>query len=120
MAKKPDQTYDYICFSDLVYERETDSKDIEKKIKRRLKYHNLGTFNPERMAYIRHLRDDLDAEISLQEKSNYYQKSDSNYAELSDFNLQEMILEYLKTYPKIDRAAMSQMITFAIYIYYIR
>lgn len=119
MGQKLDKTYDYICFSDVVYERDSsDFKKIEKKIKRRLKYYNLGPYDQERVVYIKGLRDDLCREISLQSKSKYYHKSESRYADLSDFDIDKMTSDYLKTYTKINESDMSQIFKFAVYIYY--
>jgi hypothetical protein len=43
MTDDKKQTYDFICFTDLAYEFDlSEKKEIEKKIKRRLKYYNLG------------------------------------------------------------------------------
>lgn len=121
MAQKSVQTYDYVCFSDLVYERDSrDSKDVEKKIKRRLKYHHLAAYDQERVEYIRDLKDDLRREISLQSQSTYYQKSDSKYTDVSDFNIEKMTSDYLETYTKINDSDMAQIIKFAVYIYYMR
>ena len=70
MAQKSEQSYDYICFSDLAYEVDfSDPREIEKKIKRRLKYYNLASYDQERVDYIRQLKNELNAEISLHSKS---------------------------------------------------
>lgn len=54
MEQKSNQSHDYICFSDLAYEFDfSNLKEAEKKIKRRLKYYNLGSYNQERVDYIR-------------------------------------------------------------------
>lgn len=121
MTKKSSQTYDYIYFSDLVYESDpSDSKEVETKIKRRLKYHNLTAYDQERVDYIRDLKNDLRQEISLQSRSKYYQKARKEYADLSDFDIDKMTSDYLKAYPKINSVDMAEILKFAIYIYYIR
>lgn len=46
MPQENEQTYDFICFTDLAYEFDfSDKKEAEKKIKRRLKYYKLGDWN---------------------------------------------------------------------------
>ncbi|MCL8008691.1 hypothetical protein M8845_14780 [Gelidibacter japonicus] len=118
---KTDKTYDYICFSDVVYECDSsDFKKVEKKIKRRLKYYSLAAYDQERVAYIRVLKDELCREISLQSKSKYYSKSESKYADLSDFDISKMTSDYLETFTKINESDMAQILKFAIYIYYLR
>ncbi len=52
--KKNDLTYTFICFSELVYEWNfSDKLDVERKIKRRLKYYNFDDYNQERINIIR-------------------------------------------------------------------
>jgi len=93
MEQATQQTYNLICFTDLAYEFDfSDKKEAEKKIKRRLKYYKLGDYNQERIEYIRTLKNDLYAEIALGTKSNYFQKSKSNYADLEDYKFEKMKL----------------------------
>ena len=121
MTQKSGQTYDYICFSDLAYEFDfSDTKEIEKKIKRRLKYYDLGNYDQERIEYIRKLKNELYKEISLQSKSKYLNKPKSNYADLSDFNLEQMQSDFLEKYSNIDSSDMSGILYLAIYLFYLR
>lgn len=121
MTSPSNPTYDYICFSDLAYEFDfSDRKEAERKIKRRLKYYKLGSYNQERVDYIRHLKEDLFREISLQSKSKYFTKTESTYAELADFNLEKMESDFLEKYEKIDRSDMNRILNFAIYLYHLR
>jgi len=121
MAKKNIQTYDYICFTDLVYEFDfSDQKKIESKIKRRLKYYNLGKYNQERVDYLRQLKDDLYNEISQTKSSRYFHKSSSVYAELADFDIERMAADYLVKYRLIAKIELHGMINFAIYLYHLR
>lgn len=121
MTTREKQTYDFICFRDLAYEfADSNEKEIEKKIKRRLKYHKLGDYNQERVDYIRNLKTDLYKEISLFTKSKYFSKSKSNYADLSDYNTSKMKNDYLKKYNKISESDMIDILNFAIYLYYMR
>jgi hypothetical protein len=121
MTEDKRQTYDFICFTDLVYEFNiSDKKEIEKKIKRRLKYHKLGDYRQTRVDYIRTLKNDLYAEISSGAKSKYFNKSKSNYADLNDFNIEGMTVDYAKKYGQVEEKEMTGMINFAIYLYHMR
>jgi hypothetical protein len=121
MSIEQTQTYDFICFSDLAYEFDfSDKKDIEKKIKHRLKYYKLGDYNQERVDYIRGLKNDLYQEISLHSKSKYFSKSKSNYADLSDYKIDKMKIDYLKKYNKVNDSDMIGILNFAIYLYHMR
>jgi hypothetical protein len=121
MAGAKENTYDYICFSDLAYEfNSSEQKKIESKIKRRLKYHKLGTYDQEHVNYIRDLKNDLLNEISAQDKSKYYQKSSSEYSDSKDFDLAKMKSDYSAKYDKVNSDEIADMITFAIYLYHLR
>ncbi len=114
-------TYDFICFTELVYEFDFSEKnEIEKKIKRRLKYYKLRDYDQDRVDYIRHLKNDLYSEISSRTKSKYFNKSKSNYSDLSDFNIDRITSHYIKKYDKVDENEMRRIINFAIFSYYLR
>ena len=115
------QSYEFICFSDLAYEfNESDKKEIESKIKRRLKYYKLGNYDQEIVDYLRKIRNDLFEEISKTSKSKFYQKSKSNYADLKDFDFEEMLVYYSEKYPKVEKNEFVGMINFSIYLFYMR
>jgi len=121
MKQTSKQTYDYICFSDLAYEFDSsDLKEAEKKIKRRLKYYKLDNYEQERIEYIRELKNDLYKEISLQSKSKYFNKSNSKYADFTDFNVEKMKSDYMKKYKEINSSDMYGILNFAIYLYHLR
>ena len=116
-----DQTYDWICFTDLAYEFEfSEKREFEKKIKRRLAYYKLGEYDQTRVDYIRQLKNDLYSEISKTTKSQYFHKSKSDYTELVDFDFDSMVNDYNKKYDKIDTEDLKRMINFAIYLYHLR
>ena len=118
---KSNQTYDFICFSDLAYEfNPSDSYEVQKKIKRRLKYYKLGLYDQKRVDYIRHLKNELYDEITKYDKSIYYKKAQRKYANPDDFNLELLKNDYLKRYPLINEEDLGSMINFAIYLYYLR
>jgi len=118
---KETQTYDFICFGDLAYEFDfSDLKEAEKKIKRRLKYYKLGSYDQERVEYIRGLKNELKKEISLGSKSQYFQKSKSNYADLADYKFEKMKKDFLMKYNLISESDMAGILNFAIYLYHMR
>ena len=121
MTKTSEQSYDFICFTDLAYEFDfSDTKEAEKKIKRRLKYYNLGEYDQERVDYIRELKNDLYKEISLGTKSKYFNKSKSNYADLADFDIERMKSDFIEKYEKIESSNMIGILNYAIYLYHLR
>src|SRR5690349_21257318 len=121
MIEEKDQTYDFVCFTDLAYEFDTtQKKKIEQKIKRRLKYYKLGNYDQEKVEYIRQLKNELCSEISLNAKSRYYNKSQSEYASLADFDTEKMTADYALRYERVDRNELREMIYFAVNLYYMR
>lgn len=121
MKEKQKNTYEYICFGDLAYEFDfSDKKEAERKIKRRLKYYQLGEYNQERVDYIRELKNELYTEISLQTKSKYFHKSTSNFADLEDFDFDRLLADYTKKYNRVSESDMARILNFAIYLYHLR
>ena len=118
---KQKQTYDYICFSDLAYEFDNiDFSEAEKKIKRRLKYYRLASYNQEKVDYIRRLKNDVYKEISLRSKSKYFNKVESNYSDFTNFFIVRMTSDFLEKYHDIDRSDITRILNSAIYLYYMR
>lgn len=121
MAETSEQSYDYVCFSDLAYEFDfCDLKEAEKKIKRKLRYYGLGKYEQERVDYVRKLKNNLFKEIRLYDKSEYYIPSKSEFAEFTDFDYEKLKGDFLKKYDKINDSDMSRILNFAIYLYYMR
>jgi hypothetical protein len=121
MKDNKEPSYNFICFTNLSYEFDIIEKtEIEKKIKRQLKYYKLEEYNQEIVDYIRRIKNDLYSEISLTTKSKYFHKSKSNYADLADFDFEQMVIDYNGKYNKIDKNELVGMINFAIYLFHMR
>ncbi|MBX2970119.1 MAG: hypothetical protein KF803_12175 [Cyclobacteriaceae bacterium] len=115
------KSYDHILFGKLAYEFSfTDKSETEKKIKQSLKYYKLTPYSQERVDYIRQFKNDLYAEISKTDGSKYYKKTPSVYAEMEDFNVEQMTEDFHSTYHKLDKQELRGMIGYAIYLYYQR
>jgi len=111
-------TYDFVCFSDLAYEfNNNENKETEKKIKRRLKYYSLGNYDQNRINYIRTLKNDLYAEITKYDKSQYYLGPTGKYADIKDFDFENLKQDYLKKYPQVSTQDMGRILNFAIYLW---
>ena len=115
------QTSDFIIFTDLIHEyNESKQKEVEKKIKRRLKYHKLGPYDQERVDYIRQLKNTIWTEIRLQKNSRYFKKTPSVYAEIEDFDIKQMLADYKKDYDKLSARDLRAMIGWAVHWYHTR
>ena len=121
MARTSYQTYDFICFSSLLYElSDSESVITEKKIKRLLRYYGLGPYQQERIDLIRAIKEDLRKEFSLRAKSQYFVDSENELDEMEDFELDKMKSDYLKKYKSISDTDMMEFLKSAIYLYYLR
>ncbi len=114
------QTYYLACFMVLAYEIDSsEKKEIEKKIRRRLKYHKLGEYNQDKVDYIRQFKIDLFLEISKRNKSRYFHKSKSDSTDLADFASEKIISDYKRKYHKLSKEELKGMLNFAIYLCYL-
>jgi hypothetical protein len=119
-AESP-ESYDTVCFRILAYEFETDDpKDFDKKVRRKLKSSGLGAYAPERVAVIRALKNDLQAEIQKFDRSKYFVSTKGPYANSTDFDVDKIARDYSRRYPSIATDDMRGIVSFAIYIYYLR
>ncbi|AOP36323.1 hypothetical protein A0128_20095 [Leptospira tipperaryensis] len=120
-TKKDLPSYDLICFGDLAYEFDSsEKKKIEKKIRRRLKYYALGEFDPDRVEYIRKLKDELREEFRNYQSSKYYKGATGMYSDTKDFDFESFLHEYQAMFPKILPDEMARILHFSIYLYYLR
>ena len=118
---KNKMTYDFICFSELLYEYAEEENALTiKKIKRRLRYHKLGEYKKERVDYRRALKNALCAELSNPYRSAYYKKPPSGIAGLNDFDEAGLKKKYKKMFFRIADEDLYTIIAFAIYWYYLR
>ena len=121
MSKKANQSYDFLIFQELIYEyAPVKQAETEAKIKRRLKYYNLGPYRQERVDHIRMLRNELANEIKLLAKSKYYNKTPSVYAKMEDFDVSQMVIDYTPNYPLLSSADLREMIGWGVYMLYTR
>lgn len=119
--KNQNQTYDFICFSDLAYEFDiAEKKKIENKIRRRLKYYGLGMFDSDRVEMIRTLKNQLLAEFRDYKNSKYYIGSRGRYCDSKDFDFDLFLREYRTKFSGISSDDMENIIHFSIYLYYLR
>src|SRR5262249_11340535 len=114
-------SYDSVCFRILAYEFPgNDLVEANRKIKRKLKRDNRGPYDQARVDYIRALKDDLQAEISLFHKSRYFVGSTGRFADLPDFDFERMASDYCTKYPLVGEEDLRGIIGFALYLYYLR
>lgn len=115
------QSYDYLCFDVLKYEfSDEQCKKSESSVKRKLKYHKLGTYDQHRIDMLRRLRDELAAEIKLSGASAYYQKTNSPYAAMGDFDHARLNADFSVKYPQVSKHDLSTIIGAAVDYFYLR
>ena len=102
-APKPPPSYDVEAFNVLAYEFPfSDQAASDAKIKRRLQRKKLGRFDPERIALLRRLKDELQVEIGKNTASAYYLgPAGPPYADLRDFDLPRLGDDLAAKYPDV-------------------
>lgn len=115
-------TYENEALGVLVYEFPfTDPAETDAVITRRLKRKKLGPFDPARIAGLRALKDDLQAEIHLAEGSRYFTgRHDAVYSDMKDFDLAALSGAMAAKYPAIPAAEIAGFVPFCVLTYYLR
>ncbi|MDP9033402.1 MAG: hypothetical protein M3O50_01230 [Myxococcota bacterium] len=114
-------SYEEACFRVLAYEIDgDDAARTDRSIRRKLARDKLGPYSQARVDYIRSLKNDLQKEIRLYHRSQYYLKSTGPVASTDDFDFDKMVHDYAILYPDLGRKAIAGMIAFALYLYYLR
>jgi len=125
MAHKEDmerpESRDWHCFQILAYEFPADDvAEAERKIKAMLRRKKLGAYDQSRIDRLRQLKNQLQNEIRLFDKSQYYRGAKGLTAGFEDFDIDRMVLDYLWQYKDVSDKDMLGMVSFAIYAYYLR
>lgn len=97
-----------------------DHKDAERRIKRRLRYHNLGPYQQERVELLRHLNDETYSEIRRYDQSRYFAGRHGKHSDVKDFDIDRWVADLSASYPDVPRAALEGFIPWAIYWHYLR
>lgn len=117
---KPD-TPTKVILGVLLYEfSPADHAKSEKTIKKRLRYYRLGPYEPNRVALLRRLKDSLQDEIGRYQNSQYYVPSGGRFADLADFDVEQMVTDYQATFPEVEVSDIRWFIPWALYAYYLR
>jgi hypothetical protein len=117
---KPD-TPEKVILGVLLYEFSSDEQQkSQAKIKRRLRYHQLGPYDQERVDVLRRLKDSLQQEISGRHRSRYYLGTHGRYAAMEDLDVARIVEDYSKAFPTIARSEIEWFVPNAVYTYYLR
>ena len=123
MAKKkqPTKTADEVILHVLLYEFGFDVPvEIERKIKRRLRYYRLGPYQQTRIDLLRRFKDEVQDEIGLFDRSRYHLGNHTGYAAMEDFDFERLTQDLSAAYPEIPLAEIAAFLPGAIYLYYMR
>jgi hypothetical protein len=105
----------------LAYEFPADgATEAERKIRSMLRRKKLGAYDQSRIDRLRQLKNQLQNEIRLFEKSQYYLGAKGPTAGFEDFDIDRMVLDYLRQYEDVSDKDMLSMVSFAVYAYYLR
>jgi hypothetical protein len=120
-SKEPPVTYDGEVLSVLAYEFPfSKKKEIEDRIKNRLKEKKLGTYDANRTEVLRRLKNDLQLEVSKSTKSTYYKRSHGEFCDIRDFDVSKLTDDMSKQHPSISREIIENFVSYSVYVYYLR
>ena len=121
MKKKPPATYEGVALGVLAYEFPfSDKAEAEAKIKGRLTRKKLGAYDPERINWLRQLKDELQEEISKGEKSSYFTHHHDYYCDMRDFDVPRLTKEMIERYRQIPAEEIESFVAFCVFNYYLR
>ncbi len=121
MKKKAPPTYESEVLAVLAFEfSSSDHAESERKIKRRLREKKLGSYDQERIKFIRIFKDDVQEELGKFSKSHFYAGSHGKYSDMKDWDFDSLLLHMQEIHPNVSKAAIGSFLPYAIYLYYLR
>ena len=119
--KRTFKSSDEVILDALMYEFASDNRaETQRKIRRRLRYHDAGPYQQERVDLLRHLKDEIQSEIGRSARSSYFVGSHGRFAAMEDFNIEQMTQDLAVLYPDVPRKVIAAFVPFAVYLYYLR
>jgi hypothetical protein len=97
-----------------------DPKRTTGKVKRKLRRAGLGPYDDGQFERVRALHDALKEEISKHERSKYYRGTPGGFAAAQHFDVETMVRDYRETHPWITEEDLGRIVSFAVYVYYLR
>ena len=121
MKKNRAPTYESEVLGVLAYEFPSSNKALtEVKVRGRLKRKKLGPYDPERIALLRRLKDELQEEIGKFEQSTYFTRRHDKYCDMRDFDLARLTNEMLERYAQVPPEEIESFVPFCVFNYYLR
>ena len=119
--ERVERTADGVMLDVLAYEFDDgDRAAAAGKIRRRLRYHGLGPYRPERVALLRRLVAAVRADVEQPARSRYYCAGGGRYAAPTDFDVPRLVRDVAAAFPDVAAADVAGFVPFAIYLYYLR
>jgi hypothetical protein len=97
-----------------------DPKEAERKIRRRLRYHDIGPYQQERVDLLRRLKNETYREIRREGQSRYFAGQRGEDSAVEDFDINRLIGDLAASYPDVPREAIERFIPWVIYLHYLR
>jgi hypothetical protein len=115
------QSVDEVMLDVVIWEFPSDDpKEAERKIRRRLRHHDLGPFQQERVELLRRLKNETYSEIRREGQSRYFAGRHGDHSAVEDFDIDRLIGDLSASYPDVPREEIERFIPWAIYLYYLR
>jgi hypothetical protein len=118
--KQPTESYDVACFRILAEEFDDDFKVTRAKIRRKLRKLNEVPYDETRVLKLRTLKDELLEEIRRFADSKYYVGPTGPLASFDDFDGDRITHDFAQRFPWVNQSELRTMVSYAIYLYYLR
>jgi hypothetical protein len=119
--RRSPQSVDEVILDVVIWEFTSDDpKEAERKIRRRLRHHNLGPFQQERVVLLRRLKNETYSVIRREGHSGYFAGRHGEHSAVEDFDINRLIGDLSASYPDVPRHEVERFIPWAIYLYYLR
>ena len=113
--------YDVLVLDALIYEFPSSTPaETDALIRGRLKRKKMGPFDPERVALLRQLKNELQRQINVYGKSTYYRKRDGRYADYKDYDIPRLTADTQRRYPAVPKKVIAWFVPFCVLTYYMR
>lgn len=114
-------TWEGVALDALAYEfSAADRREAEEKIKRRLRRHQLGAWDTDRVEACRKLKDELRDEIARFDASPYFTGRHGRYSEMEDFDVPRLAADLAARHPRVPLAEIEWFVPFCVFLYHLR
>jgi len=126
MNRKTSPGYEAVALSVLAGEFSASQRqESDRKIAARLKRHELGAFDSDRVSRLRRLKSDVQKEVAKQARSRYYiGPADKRirlrtYARTGDWDVPRLTRDLIARHSRISKRTIARFVPRAVFLYHV-